>query len=339
MRCNSMKLIVIGLGSMGKRRITLLSKYFTDISICGVDINTERRLQVGQLFGINTYGDLNKAIYYEKPYAALVCSSPASHGAIILECIRAGLHIFSEINLIQDKYKQIIKEAEQYKVKLFLSSTLLYRKEIEIINEYVSKQKSRVNYRYHVGQYLPDWHPWEDYKNFFASDKRTNGCREIFAIDLPWILKTFGKVKDITVFKDNISTLEVEYPDNYIVVLEHDNGNKGVFIVDIVSRQAVRDFLVYSENLHMSWDGTPKGLYKYNIEKRTTERIETYTERIETYNKVESDYRYVDKIVENAYLDELTEFINKIIGKPCEERYTFEDDIYTLQLIDRIEGI
>ena len=166
MRCNSMKLIVIGLGSMGKRRITLLSKYFTDISICGVDINTERRLQVGQLFGINTYGDLNKAIYYEKPYAALVCSSPASHGAIILECIRAGLHIFSEINLIQDKYKQIIKEAEQYKVKLFLSSTLLYRKEIEIINEYVSKQKSRVNYRYHVGQYLPDWHPWEDYKNF-----------------------------------------------------------------------------------------------------------------------------------------------------------------------------
>jgi len=336
---NSMKLIVVGLGSMGKRRISLLLKYFSGISICGVDINAERRLQAEKLFGINTYEDLNKAIYYEKPYAVLVCSSPASHAPVILECIRKGLHVFSEINLIQDKYKQIIKESTQNKVRLFLSSTLLYRKEIEIINEYVSNQKCKVNYRYHVGQYLPDWHPWEDYRNFFVGEKRTNGCREIFAIDLPWIIKTFGKVKDITVFKDNISTLEIEYPDNYIVVLEHDNGNKGVFIADVVSRQAVRDFLAYSENLHISWDGTPKGLYKYNIERRTLERIETYTERIETFNTTETEYKYADKIVENAYLDEITEFINKITGKPYDERYTFEDDMYTLQLIDRIEGI
>ena len=35
-----------------------------------------------------------------------------------------------------------------------------------------------------LGQYLPDWHPWESYKSFFVSNKKTNGCRELFAIEL-----------------------------------------------------------------------------------------------------------------------------------------------------------
>jgi len=189
-----------------------------------------------------------------------------------------------------------------------------------------------VNYRYHVGQYLPDWHPWENNRDFFVWNKRTNGCREIFAIDLPWIIKTFGIVKSLTVFKDNISSLRIEYPDNFIVVMEHENGNKGVFIADIVSRAAVRDLLVYSEDLHLVWNGTPGGLYQYNIEKKVMEKIETYGE-------IEKDLRYADSIIENAYLEELKVFIDKITGGLNNERYTFEDDRYTLHLIDRIEGI
>ncbi len=249
-----------------------------------------------------------------------------------MKCIKNRLHVFCEINLLQNKYEEIIKTAELYKVKLFLSSTLLYRKEIEIIKDYVLKQKSKVNYKYHVGQYLPDWHPWEDYKNYFVKDKRTNACREIFAIELPWIIQTFGKVENFTVLKDNISGLEIDFPDNYFVLLEHEGGNKGILIVDIVSRKAERNLLVYSENLHLMWNGTPDSLSKYNIEKRETEKIETYS-------NVDKDERYAEGIIENEYLDELKVFVDKITEKQNDERYTFEDDKYTLQIIDRIEGI
>lgn len=327
-----MKLLVIGLGSMGKRRVTLLIKHFPDIRVCGVDNSSERRMQAAELFNLNTYVDFNAAIDKERPDAALICTSPESHGNIILECIKEGLHIFSEINLLQDQYEEIIRQARQNNVKLFLSSTLLYRKEIEIIEKHVFQQKSKVNYRYHVGQYLPDWHTWENNRDFFVWNQRTNGCREIFAIDMPWIIKTFGKVKDFFVLKDNISTLDIEYPDNYFVVLEHENGNKGVFIVDIVSRIAVRELLVYSENLHLTWNGTPNSLCQYNVETKSMEKIESYSE-------IEKDYRYADNIIENAYFEELKVFIDKITDKQNKERYTFEDDRDTLQLIDRIEGI
>lgn len=327
-----MKLLVVGLGSMGKRRINLLSKAFTGISISGVDVNNERREQVESLYGISTYSDLKTAVKQETPFAVLVCTSPLSHGSIILDLIKEGLHVFSEINLLYDKYDEIISEASKNKVMLFLSSTLLYRKEIQQIKEFVLKDESKINYRYHVGQYLPDWHPWEDYRGYFVSDRRTNGCREILGIDMPWIIDTFGRIKNINVIKDKISSLEIDYPDNYFILLEHDNGNKGVLIVDIVSRKAIRELLVYSETLYVTWNGLPEGICKYNI-------LDKNMEQVKVYETIQKDERYAENIIENAYLDELITFIDKINNKENKERYTFEKDKYTLQIIDRIEGL
>ncbi|MBW7572352.1 Gfo/Idh/MocA family protein [Caproiciproducens faecalis] len=327
-----MKFLVIGLGSMGRRRISLLLNCFDSISVCGVDVREERREQTQALFGIPVYAGLETAVEQEQPCAALVCTSPASHADVILDCIAKGLHIFSEINLISDRYDEILQAAEERQVKLFLSSTLLYRKELQAVRDCVLKQGEKVNYRYHVGQYLPDWHPWEDYRDFFVGDPKTNACREIFAIDLPWILHTFGKVRKVTVFKDHLSKLELGYPDNYFVVLEHKNGNKGIWIVDVVARKAQRNLLVYSENLHLSWDGTPDSLFRYNVREKTMEKMETYS------NAVRDD-RYAESIIENAYLEELRVFVDKITGGKNRERYTFAEDRRTLRLIDRIEGM
>ena len=121
-------------------------------------------------------------------------------------------------------------------------------------------QDERLNYTYHIGQYLPDWHPWENYKDFFVVDKRTNGCREIFAIELPWLTEVFGNVKDIIVRKSKISSLNIDYDDNYMVILEHESGHKGMLAVDIVSRKAVRNLEVFGESLYLSWDGSAEGL-------------------------------------------------------------------------------
>lgn len=329
---SAVKFIVIGLGSMGKRRIRILKKHFQDVSVCGADTAEERRRQIQERFGIPVYTDYRTAIAEEKPTAAVVCTSPLSHAEITMSCLNAGLSVFSEINLLADDYDAILNAARQRKANLFLSSTLLYRRDIDAITGIAAAQKSRVNYRYHVGQYLPDWHPWENYRDFFVSDRRTNACREIFAIQLPWLLKAFGEVENITVLKDKMSALAIDYPDNYFVLFQHRNGNRGVMIVDIVSRKPVTNLLVYSENLHLMWDGTPESLIRYQIREKRTETVKTYDE-------IETDGRYSEKIIENAYMEELRAFIRKLSGEPSSERYTFEDDRDTLRLIDRIEGI
>ena len=98
-------------------------------------------------------------------------------------------------------------KAAAKKLPLFLSSTMLYRRETQYIKQQVAEFGKPVHYIYHIGQYLPDWHPWENYKNFFVGNARTGGVREIFGIDLPWLLDAFGDVESVTVQKDTISDL------------------------------------------------------------------------------------------------------------------------------------
>lgn len=191
--------VVIGLGSMGKRRIRLLQKYNHSLKIIGIDTNIERQEKVQKEYKIEIEDSIESAIKEYAPSCAFVCTAPLSHAQIILKCQKCGLHVFTELNLVSDGYEKIISMADEKQLKVFMSSTLQYRDEIKYIKDCVRNLRESVNYVYHVGQYLPDWHPWENYKDFFVGERRTNGCREIFAIDLPWIVSTFGKVTNIMV--------------------------------------------------------------------------------------------------------------------------------------------
>ena len=327
-----MKILVIGLGSMGKRRIRLLQIINQDMEIIGVDSDVERMKQVEEEFGIEVRESLDGALSEHGIGCAVISTSPLSHASIIHKCLQAGIHVFTELNLVPDMYPENIHLAEQKNLVLFLSSTFLYRDETKYIIEEVSRASSPLNYSYHVGQYLPSWHPWEMYRNFFVGDKRTNGCREIFAIELPWLVKAFGEIQSFHVMKSKNTSLDIDYDDNYILLLEHSSGNKGMLAVDVMSRKAVRNLEVFGENLYLSWDGTPEGIQKYDYENVAVEKINLY-------QKVDKLAGYSDFVVENAYKNELASFLEAIHEKNSKRMiYTFQDDLEILKVIDEIEG-
>lgn len=320
-----MRIIVIGLGSMGKRRIRLMKQYSEDIEIIGVDSNKDRIKEVKEKYNIDSCESLQEVCKHIKPDGAFVCTSPLSHCEIISTLIKKGINVFTEINLVSDGYDSFINEK---KVKLFLSSTFLYRKDIQWIMSRVRDEK--VNYIYHTGQYLPDWHPWENYKDFFVGDVRTNGCREILAIEMPWIRKCFGKIKKINVLKDKMTSLQIDYADNYLIQLEHENGNKGTIAVDVVARRAMRRLEVFNENMHIFWDGTPSSLSEYDCTKKEVINIETYDDILK-------DNNYCENIIENAYMEEIDAFLAWINGNKQKVKYSFEEDYEILNIIDKIE--
>lgn len=327
MRVFEMNVIVVGLGSMGKRRIRLLKQYDKNICITGVDTNEERAEKAASEYGIEICSSIGQAVS-SLTQAAFVCTSPLSHKDIIHELLQFDLHIFTEINLVTDGYDEFIKREKGNKV-LFLSSTFLYRKDINYIIEQVKMQKA--NYCYHTGQYLPDWHPWESYNDFFVKDIRTNGCREILAIELPWIIACFGSIRKFSVIKDNLSTLNLKYPDNYLLQIEHENGSKGQISVDVVARKATRRLEVYNEDLHIFWNGTPDSLEVYNIEKKCMEHIDTYS-------AVENDSNYCENIIENAYMDEIVAFFECIRnGNMSYASHSFVHDKEILDFINELE--
>ncbi|MCM1534385.1 MAG: Gfo/Idh/MocA family oxidoreductase [Clostridium sp.] len=333
-----MKIVVIGLGSMGKRRIRLLKQMYPDLSLVGVDSNEERMQAVSQEYGILCYPDLAKAVNAERekgtPFScAMVCSSPLSHAGLIHQCLTYGLHVFTEINLVSDGYQENMKLAKKNGCKLFLSSTPIYQVEMrkikEILEDETQNAKGAVNYIYHVGQYLPDWHPWEQYNQFFVGEKRTNGCREILTIELPWMTKAFGPIVEIHSFKNKTTDLQIDYPDNYFIHLIHENGTRGIFVADVVCREAVRYLEIYNENIYMDWKGTPDSLRKKNMETKEFEQIleKADYESREGYSALINEYAYVHELEAFfAYLNE---------GKMPE--YGFEEDFHLLKQIDQME--
>ncbi len=328
-----MNFVVIGLGSMGKRRIRLLQEYLKNTdneswAVFGVDNREDRRQEAEKLYGIRTSISLDIIIKENNVDAAFVCTSPLSHAAIITECLGRNLHVFTEINVIADEYDKNSALAEKKGSVLYLSSTFMHRKEMVYIKNWVQEKDHKLSYRYHVGQYLPEWHPWESYKSFFVNDKRTNACRELFAIELPWMTDAFGDVDGFVSKHNKLSELDIDYDDTYNVLICHSTGITGCLTVDVVSPKAERRLDVFGENSLLTWDGTPDSL-----------KIMDHSDELEAVNLYDKTIHlndYAKYIIEDAYYDEIEDFI-RCIEQNTKPAYTFEKDAFVLKTIDGIE--
>ena len=335
-----MRIVIIGLGSMGKRRMRLLHEIAVndnrDIELFGIDGRADRRAEAERAAGENGFSIMTAASLDDLMSgldAAVISTSPLSHADIIEDCLKRGLNVFTELNLVSDKYEANMSLAAARGLKLFLSSTPIYRDEMRYITDRVTgcPDGGRLNYTYHVGQYLPDWHPWESYKDFFIGSKRTNGCREILAVELPWIVRAFGPVESVQVQSMRQTGLDIDFDDCFNILIKHASGNMGVFTVDVTARMAVCDLKIVGENLFITWDGTPEGLMDYDpvAKERKVPKL---------YESVEHRDGYSHVIVENMYVNELKAFLD-YVENDTEPVYGFRQDKEILDLIDEIEGI
>ena len=92
----------------------------------------------------------------------------------------------------------------------------------------------------------------------------------------------------------------------------------------------MRNLEIFSEDLHLFWDGSPTGLRQYDIEKKEERKIDLY----ETIDQMEG---YSAFVIENAYQAELEAFVSEVQGNKC-AKYSFEQDKEVLKIIDQIEG-
>ena len=251
-----------------------------------------------------------------------------THAGIIKTCLENDMNVFTELNLVSDDYVENINLAKQKNKLLFLSSTMIYRDEMKYLRERIDAKKC-YSYTYHVGQYLPDWHPWENYKDFFVADKKTNACREILAIELPWIVKTFGEIEHIKSVRTKATKLDIDYDDSYMILLQHKSGTIGSLCVDVVSCEPIRSLKIVAENLYLSWDGDEDSFFEKSGSKEELKKISLYDEidHLEGYNKT---------IIENEYANELIQFFDEL-QKKVDSIYNFEDDLKTLSIIDEVE--
>ena len=102
-----MKFLVIGLGSMGKRRIRNL-QYLKAGEIFGFDPRQERREEVIQRYGIKVCATFEAALKLN-PDALIISTPPDLHMSYALLSARAGKHFFTEASVVPHGMKELIE--------------------------------------------------------------------------------------------------------------------------------------------------------------------------------------------------------------------------------------
>lgn len=322
--------LVIGLGSMGKRRIRNLQALgFTHIA--GFDKREDRTLEASSLYQINCFTDFDQAFKQSVPKALIISVPPHFHHIYMKKSIELGLPFFVEASVVDTDMEQIIASTKRKNIFAAPSSTLYFHPAIQKIFQLIKANYLGTvsNVLYHMGNYLPDWHTYEKVSDFYVSRKETGGAREIVPFELTWITKLFGFPRQLvsTVKK----TIEIEgahdIDDTYNTLLDYGNFTI-VLTVDVVTRYATRRLLINGSLRQLEWDWNTNCIRVFHHDLQNWETF--------TYETASAASGYNRNITEQMYIDEMQAFF-KGITEPATYVNNLEEDHRVLKLLYKME--
>lgn len=317
-----MKFLVIGLGSMGKRRVRNL-QHLGEKDIIGFDLSDDRRQETNKKYGIEVFSNFEKAVSKD-PDVFIISTPPDKHIEYALIAARSDRHFFTEADVMDDGMEELIEICKNKNIVAAPSVTPIFRQSTKIIKQLLDKKTigKVLLFTHHLGQYLPDWHPWEDISTFYVGKRETGACREMVPFEMIWLNWLFGDVDTISCFKSKQSNLHVDIDDTYQIMMRFKNGIVASLVSDVVSRHPFNSLRIIGETGVIEWEWLDKIIRVYDS---TTQ---TWTEHKETEAKVKTGFLTPD----DQYVEEMRHFINSINGK---EKYfhTFEDNYRILQIL------
>ena len=322
------KFLVIGLGSMGKRRIRNL-QYLKAGEVLGFDLRADRCEEAKGKYGIKTYNNLENALK-ENPEVFIISTPSDRHHHYALMASKLSKHLFTESNFLPEGVDDMVALGKRKDILAVPSFTMPHHPSIKLLKKLVSEATvGRILcFAYHLGAYLPDWHPWEDYRGVYYSRRETPGCKEMVAFELTWLIWLLGKVKRVYALKRKLSQLETEIEDVYQIGLEFENNILGNMLVDVVSRPSIREGKFVGGKGTIIWNSLEEWVKVFDGEKKTWS---TYPEGS---GIIEPGYSV--KTHEEVYIEEMSDFLAALEGK-SPYPYSFEAEKAIIEVLQAIE--
>lgn len=233
--------LVVGCGSIGKRHLRNLKQLGAN-RLVAFDPVPERRREVEEGLGIRTVADLPAAMgQFSGMGVALVCSPTRLHLEHSLLAASAGRHLFVEKPVAEtaEGLDALLNTIKEKRLASLVGCNFRFHPGLRHVRGLVqSGALGRiVSARAQFGQYLPDWHPWEDYRQGYSARRSGGGgvCLDrIHELDyIRWLL---GEVKQVFAYMDHLSHLEIDTEDTVEVLLRFESGAIGSVHLDYVRR-------------------------------------------------------------------------------------------------------
>jgi len=325
-----MNFLIIGLGSMGKRRVRCLNALGIT-TVAGFDRREDRRLESKEKYGIQTFSNIEQAIREFQPTAFIISVPPDAHHVYMKMAAEKGVHFFVEASVVDTDMDLIKDLVEAKNIVAAPSATMTFHPAIKQIMDIIKSGDLGTisNIIFHSGQYLPDWHTYEKVSDYYVSNPATGGAREIVPFELTWLMNVLGFPKRVC---GNVrKTINIEgaekIDDTYNFLLDYETF-LATITIDVVSRYATRRLLINGDQKQLLWDWNQKNIQIYDPQSAQWQTIE--------YQMMGAEAGYNPNIGENMYIDELKAFIDAIEGKSPFIN-TMENDHKVLKLLYAVE--
>lgn len=241
-----MKLLIVGLGSIGQRHARCLRDIAgDDLQLIafrqrGLNLEITDKLQarqevsLEQRYGIRSFYSLEDALN-EEPVAALVCTPNHLHLPIATQLAQAGLDLFLEkpISHSLDGVDTLQRILQQQGRICCVGYHLRFHPGIQqlVARVHDGQLGDVFNAHFDFGEHMPYWHRYEDYSQTFMAKESQGGgvtLTQIHDIDIVYAL--FGTPATVYASGGQTGTLKMDAEDHVASVLTYPQLNQSLTV-------------------------------------------------------------------------------------------------------------
>jgi predicted dehydrogenase len=230
------KVLIVGLGSIGQRHTRNLrgllgdsveilayrTRRLTYVVTPTMGANRERNVE--EVYNIRSFDSLDAALA-QKPDAAFICNPSSLHVAVARECLQAGCDVFIEKPLAGslDGTASLAALAAANGRIAMVGYQLRFHPCVIRLQQIVAGGAlgSLLGVRATIGEYLPNWHPYEDYRTMYAARADLGGGVVLTQIhEFDFLYSIFGMPTRIYAVGGHWSDLEVDVEDTASMLME-----------------------------------------------------------------------------------------------------------------------
>jgi predicted dehydrogenase len=314
-QATSMKALFVGLGSIGQRHLRNLQRISPEIEVLAVrhsrispvltdtnDVLPEHNLQ--QHYKLTEIESLEQALSL-KPDLVFVTNPSSLHCEVAMKALDSGAYIFIEKPLSDswNGINELLNHANSIK-RIYVGFQYRFHPALNLLDTLIKKNVigNLVGARLVNGEYMPGWHPYEDYRNSYAARRELGGGAIVTQIhDFDYAIWLFGMPKFISAFGGHLSTLEVDVEDSVQILMNtpHNGTNLPISIsLDYLHWPPKRGITIVGEDGTICCD-LIKNIIIFN--NRLTQSSETY------------NFEQFDR--NQMFIDELKNFLDFAAGK------------------------
>jgi len=338
--------LFVGLGGIGQRHLRNLRALLGEsVEVVAYRVRGERQtlddnLQVvpgvdlEQKYGVSVCADLTEALA-SRPDVVFITNPSSLHVPVALEAARQGCHLFIEKPLSHSlaQVSELLALCEEQRLVTCVAYQLRYHPGFVRLRELLRAGAvgKLLSVRAEVGEYLPGFHPYEDYRRMYASKSALGGGVTLSQIhEIDYLCALFGAPRRVFSMGGHVSSLEIDVDDVAVSLLEFARADKSPLFVelhqDFVQRPAQRSVTVLGERGKLVWSLSGR-----------------YFEHCDESGKSLERHSYADFPRNQAFLDELAKFFSCVIsGEPCSP--SLRDGALSLEvavalLASQVEGV